>query len=233
MKHMGNAILLRKFGTTSLAIAGAMALTLVSVSAVYAASTSRFTQVINPGTLSADIVDASYTPVANPAVQMPPMNFSFACQDSVATFGTATEQIYVQNPDGADNGWTMTLAPAAASATWSGTNGQYDFNDPSGTGCDDGGDGDTYGGQMTVDPSVGTVAKGVCKNCTTADVSKGVATAFEEGVKDSVTLMSGSAASADIGDWTLQGVQITQKIPAEQLAGTDYAIDMVLSVQAI
>lgn len=56
--------------------------------------------------------------------------------------GTATQKIYVQNPDAADNGWTMSLAAATTTASWVGTGGSMDFNDPTSIGCTDGADAD-------------------------------------------------------------------------------------------
>jgi hypothetical protein len=49
---------------------------------------------------------------------------------------------------------------------------------------------------------------------------------------DSITLLTGAAGSNDIGDWTLQGVALSQTIPAETAAASDYDINMTLSVVA-
>lgn len=54
-----------------------------------------------------------------------------------------------------------------------------------------------------------------------------------QGSVDSVTVVSGAAGSDDIGDWKLSGVAISQKIPAEQAAASDYDINMTLSVVAV
>jgi hypothetical protein len=85
---------------------------------------------------------------------------------------------------------------------------------------------------MTVDPSVGTLATGVCLSCVTTNITKGSSSAFNQGTTDSITLLTASAASNDVGDWHLQGVTISQTIPAEQGAATDYDINMTLSVVA-
>ncbi|MBL8015392.1 MAG: hypothetical protein JNK26_04355 [Candidatus Doudnabacteria bacterium] len=208
-----------------------LALSLVSVSA---ANTSNFNQVINPGTLSIDIVDATYVTVANPGVTFPAINYGFACQTNTATFGTATQQIYIQNPDAADNGWVASLAGSAVTAVWDGAAADYDFNDPTGTGCTDGADAsDTVGGQMTIDPSVSTLQLGSCTGgCSVDNITKGTLAAYNQGTVDSITLLNAAAASSDIGDWRLTGVAVSQKIPAEQLAGNDYDINMTLSIVA-
>lgn len=199
---------------------------------VLASGTSQFQQTINAGTLSTDIVDASYASVSSPSVTMSAVTFSFSCQTSTGTFGTSSQQIYVKNPDAADNGWTLTVAPPSPTSYWDSAGTDMDFNDPSGSGCTDGGDTDSLKGQMTVDASGATLAIGQCSSCTTGNITKGSSTAYNEGTTDSVTLLTAAAASSDIGDWTLQSVSISQKIPAEQPAASDYAINMVLTVTA-
>lgn len=203
-----------------------------SVIYVFASDTSTFNQTINSGTLSVDIVDASYVTVASPSIDMSTLSFGFTCQTSTGTFGTTTEQIYVKNPDAADSGWTVSLAGSATTAVWDSAGTDFDFNDSNGSGCTDGGDTDSFGGQMTVDASGGSIAVGSCSACTTTGVSAGSSNAFVEGSVDDITILSGASESDDIGDWTLQGVSISQKVPAEQPAAADYSIDMVLSILA-
>jgi hypothetical protein len=200
---------------------------------VFAANTSNFTQTINAGTLSIDIVDGSYVTVASPSVTFAAQTFSFACQTSTGTLGTASQQIYVKNPDAADGGWTASIAGSAATTFWDSAGTDYDFNDASGSGCTDGADADSIGGQMTVNASGGTLAIGACSSCATTSITKGTSTAFVQATTDSVTLLSAAAGSNDIGDWTLQGVALSQTIPGEQPAASDYDINMVVSVVAI
>ncbi len=199
---------------------------------VLASSTSNFTQTINPGTLSVDIVDGSYESVSSPSMAMSPVNFSFSCQTATGSFGTTTQQIYVSNPDAADSGWTVTLAASSTTAVWDSAGTDFDFNDPNGSGCTDGADADGFGGQMTVDASGATLATGGCSSCTTNNITKGSSASFSEGTTNSITILSGAAASDDIGDWTLRGVSINQKVPAEQPAASDYDINMVLTITA-
>lgn len=219
----------------NLALATIFVLLVVSSTGVYvwASSTSSFTQTINAGTLSTDIVDASHASVASPSVAMNAVTFSFSCQTATGTFGTATENIYVSNPDAADNGWTLTLAASATTDVWDSAGTDFDFNDSSDSGCTDGADTDSLGGQMTVDPSGATLAVGQCASCVTTNITKGSSTAYVEGTTDSVTLLTAAAASSDIGDWKLTGVSISQKIPAEQPAASDYDINMTLTVTAL
>lgn len=204
-----------------------------SAPAALASSTSNFTQTINPGTLSVDIVDASYVTVGSPSVAMGATSFSFSCQTATGTFGTTTQQIYVNNPDAADNGWTVSIAASAATAVWDSAGTDFDFNDATGSGCTDGGgDADSLGGQLTVNPAVGTIATGACSSCTTTNVSLGSSAAFAEGTTNTITILTGASGSNDIGDWTLQGVSLSQKVPAEQPAASDYDINMVVSIVA-
>ncbi len=187
---------------------------------------------LNPsgGSLTADIVNASYAPVANPSMAMSSTNFNFSCQNVTGSFGSSSEQIYVNNT-GVAGGWTLTLAAQAPTDYWNGGTVNYDFNDSTSAGCADGGDTDSLGGQMTIDPSVATLAVGGCSGCTTANISKGGAAAFSEGVTNNITLLSASAAANNVGDWTLRDVAISQKIPAEQPVGS-YSVNMVLSITA-
>jgi hypothetical protein len=230
-----SSFVLRKMNIATAGIVlGVMALS--TVAGVYAASTSNFAQTINAGTLSVDIVDAWYVSVWSPSVAMSAKTFSFSCQSggsaSTGTFGTASQVIYIRNPDAADNGWSVSLAASAATAVWDSAGVDYDFNDAGGSGCTDGADTDSLGGQMTVDPSVGTLATGACASCATTSVTRGTSSAFVEGTTNSITLLTGASGSNDIGDWRLTGVAISQTIPAEQPAASDYDINMTLSVVA-
>ncbi len=213
-----------------------MASGLGTVSYVLASATSNLTQTINAGSLATDILDASYVTVGSPTVAMSVKTFSFSCLSggsaSAGTFGTASQVIYVQNPDAADNGWTLTLAASSPAANWTSAGTSMDFNDPTSSGCTDGADADSLKGQMTVDPSVGTLAVGQCSTCATTNVTKGSSNAFNESTVDSITLLTGAAGSDDIGDWKLTGVSIKQTIPAEQPAASDYNISLTLTATA-
>ncbi len=207
---------------------------LLTGTVVFGAAITNFTQTINSGTLSVGIVDGSYATVPSPSVAMSATTVSFNCETSTGTFGTSTQQIYVSNPDSADNGWVVSLAASNPTDLWNSTSASasFDFNDPTTSGCADGGDGDTRPGQMSLDPSGGTLAIGACGTCTTTGITKGSSSAFNQGTTDSITILTASAGSDDIGDWTLQGVAVSQKIPAQQPAASDYNIDLTLSIVA-
>ena len=228
---MLNNFLLRRLNTITASILAVLVF-IVSAIGVYASGTSNFQLTINPGTLAVDIVNGSYTTVSSPSVVFSTATVSFNCGSTTGTLGTASEQIYVTNPDAADAGWVVSIAGSATTATWASAGTDMDFNDTTSSGCSDGTDTDSVAGQLTVDPSGGTIAKGNCASCTTTSVTAGSSSTFNEGTTDSITLLTGASASADIGDWTLQGVALTQTIPAEQPAASDYNINMVLSIVA-
>jgi hypothetical protein len=165
---------------------------------VFASATSNFAQTINAGTLTIDIVDGSYVTVGSPAVTFTAAPFSFTCQTATGAFGTTTQRIYIKNPDAADNGWVASLAASAPTAFWDGALSDYDFNDSTTAGCTDGADADALGGQMTVDPSVGTLATGVCLSCVTTNITKGSSNAFVQSSVDSITLLTAAAGSSDV-----------------------------------
>lgn len=206
--------------------------------AVYAANNSDLTQTINAGTLSTDVLDGSRNSVATPTAAMSTKTFSFNCQSggsaSTGTLGTASERLYVINPDGADNGWNLTIAATSGATTrWAngGASIFYDFNDPGGSGCTDGGDADASAGQLTLDPSVSTLTTD-CNSCVTTNVTKGSSTAYNQGTTDSITLLSGAAASDDIWRGYLTGVGLSQTIPAEQAADS-YTLNLTLTATAL
>lgn len=199
---------------------------LMAGSLVWANNQSEFSQTINAGTISVDIVDAGGTTVASPGVTMGAENFDFAAQDATGTFGTSTERVRAYNPTSTAT-WTVNLAGSATTAVWTdGGTETYDFNDSSG--YTDGGDTDSVGGQMTVDPSGGTIA-GV-SGCATTNVSAGASDDYEEGSTDNIDLFSAASGADTFCRWDLTDIDITQGIPAAQAAAT-YTITMVLSIQ--
>ncbi len=207
-------------------------------SVAFAANTPTFTQLITAGVLSTDILDASRNPVAAPAVAMSTKAFSLDCQSganaSTGTLGTDSERVYVNNPGGANNGWNLTIAATSgATTTWAnaGATRRIDFNDPTTSGCTDGADVDTASGQMTVNPSTGTITTD-CSVCTTTGITKGSSSAFSQGVTDSLTLLSAAASSDDVWRGYLTGTSISQVIPGETPADS-YTINMTLTATAL
>lgn len=201
-----------------------------------AAPTSTFNQTVNSGTLSTDILTSARASVASPSVAMSAKTFSFDCQSggnaSTGTFGAAEQRIYVINGDAADSGWNLGLAATSgATATWTGGAGSYDFNDASGSGCTDGADADSFGGQLTVDPNAGVLTAD-CTGCTTGNITKGSSAAYAQATVDSVNILAAAAGSEDIWRGYLTGATLSQTIPAQAAAGT-YTLNMTLTATAL
>ncbi len=183
-----------------------------------------------PIALSADIVDASNVSVVTPSISFANMNFNFACQSNTATLGVSAQQVRVFNTTSTAT-WTLSIAATSgAAALW--TNGgtrTYDFNDPTGTGCNDGADGDSVGGQLSVNPTVATITPDA--SCSNTGVTAGASTAFNQGVTDSIVLATGSASAEVNCMWNITGIGISQKIPAEQ-SESSYSIGLTMTLVA-
>ncbi|MDD5731669.1 MAG: hypothetical protein PHU42_02145, partial [Patescibacteria group bacterium] len=161
--------------------------------------------------------------------------FSFDCltgaNRSDGTLGTNTQRVYVDNPNAVSGAWNLTMA-ATSTAVWTdGGSNSYDFNDPTGSGCTDSADADLVAGQMTVDPTVGSITTDYSGSDVTG-ISLQSADAFAEGVKDSITLVAATAGSADIWRGYFKGIDIKNTIPAEQ-APAVYTLSFTLTATAL
>jgi len=184
------------------------------------------------GVLAVDIVDSGGSPVAAPAFTMSASGYLFTCDPTTTTIGTSPQRIEISNFT-ATAAWNVSIAATSgATDNWdSGTN-TYDFNDPSGApaGCADGvGDADSLAGQLSINPSAGTSTPR--SGCSNTGISLGASSAFNEGVTDSITMISASS-SADVScSWELTGVSGSQQIPQDQAAGS-YSINLTLTAVA-
>ena len=177
---------------------------------------STLSQTITAGTISTDIRSASNVVVVNPTFSMSSVTLSTSQQTSTGVFGTNDKRISVDNPGGANNGWTLTLnATTPGTGKWTDGGKSYKYN---GTAAD---------GRLTVDPSTGTVTPVVG---TATGVTKGSSMAFSG--TNPVTLMSASASADAIWNGYITGVNLTQDIPAGQQVGT-YTLPMTQTVAAI
>ncbi|MBM3210028.1 hypothetical protein FJZ39_01640 [Candidatus Saccharibacteria bacterium] len=185
--------------------------------AVHAASSasSRLSQQINAGVLGTDIRNSSNAVVASPSFSMGAASVSTSGQTVTGTFGTASQRISVDNPGGANGGWTLTLnATTPGTGAWTSGSNTYAYN------------GTTATGQLTVNPSVGAITA-VTGGST--GVTRGASQAFTGTAP--VTLMTADATSADIWNGYITGVGLSQTVPAAQPAGT-YTIDLTQTVAA-
>ncbi len=215
-----------------------LALTALFGGVVFAASNSTLTQTITAGVLSTDILDATRTPVASPSAAMSSKAFSFDCQTgasaSTGTLGTNTQRLYVTNPGAANNGFTLAIAATAGpTARWAngGATNFFDFNDPTTGGCTDGADVDVSSGQLTIDPSVGTLTTD-CASCTLTGVTKGASTGFNQSTTDAITLINAGATSDDVWRGYLTGAGLSQTIPAETPVDS-YSVNLTLTATAL
>lgn len=172
-----------------------------------AATNPSFTQVINAGTQSVDIVDGSGVSVASPSVAFGAVNFDFACQTATGTLGTATQKIAVKNPKKAGIKVDLNAVTPATDKWTSGTD-NYKYNDATNTGCDF--------GQLTV--GSGTFTKTAGSGTPTQSTPGG---AFSS--SSPVTLLNSTGTTAYNAELT--GYSLSQKVPAEQAPGS-YSLPM-------
>src|SRR5690606_19814051 len=155
-----------------------------------------------------------------------PLEFSFSDQTAMGILGIGEEKIRINNPTG-NSTWTLSLATTdGGGALWADGGNFYDFNDPE-TNAEDGTDDDSFGGQMTIDPSEADINPE--DGCGLTNISLGSSASFEEDVLDSITIAS-ATSGADTGCfWDITNIDISQTIPAEQPAG-NYSLEMVLTI---
>ncbi|MFA6183477.1 MAG: hypothetical protein WC682_00050 [Parcubacteria group bacterium] len=205
---------------------GVISIIVFSVIAIRASASnqSQLNQSISDGVKAIDIVDAGGTTVTSPSVSFTSATFSFTTQNTTGTLGVSAQRIRVYNPTSTAT-WTASIAGSAPTATWTTGSAYYDFND--GNGATDGGDTDSYGGQLSVAPAGGTLA-GV-SGCATSNVSLGSNSAFVETTTNSITLASGAAGAPTYCRWDVTDIGLTQSLPASQTSGS-YALNLVLSI---
>lgn len=203
----------------------------VSVKQGWAATFAYNAYVPPSGSLNVDIVDASGTSVGSPSLAMSNVASSSSCQDSTGIFGVSAQRIRLTNTT-ATSAWSLSMAATGGvTGNWSSGTATYDFNDSSGSpaGCSDGADADSLSGQLSVDPSVGTMTPQA--GCSNTGVSLGSSSAFAQGTTDSITLASASGSAQVNCYWELTNVALSQKIPSFQPAGS-YSIQMTLTAVA-
>lgn len=183
--------------------------------------------------LGVDIVDSSDCSVASPSVSLPASDFSFDCSNTAGTLGTSGQKLRITNTT-ANPAWSLSIAATnGATELWrnGGNSQQFDYNESSGspTGCSDGADGDTKAGQLSFDPSSGTITPQ--SGCTASNVSLGSPASFQQGSIDAITLISASASALTDCYWDITGIGIGQYIPGGQ-PGDTYTLDLTLTVTA-
>jgi hypothetical protein len=185
----------------------------------------------NYGSLNLDIVDTNGQSVSSPAFSLDSSPFSFSCTSSNGLIGETNQKIRVSNLTNIPS-WSVSVAPTSGqSALWRnvGDTERYDFNDPSGDplGCADGLDGDSYAGQLTIDPSVATVTPEI--GCSTGNISLGSQSSYSDGVIGSVEIANASSSSDADCIWDITNIGLSQRIPAEQPLGS-YNLNLTVTI---
>jgi hypothetical protein len=191
----------------------------VATSVANAATTANSTlsQAINAGVLSTDIRDAGGGILSNPTFSMSAVSVSTSQQTATGTFGSSSQRITVDNPAGANSGWTLALnATTPGTGTWTSGGNTYAYN------------GATAAlGQLTVNPAAGTITP---VTGTSTGVTLGTSATFASST--AITLVSAAAGSDDVWNGYVTGVSLSQTIPAAKPAGT-YTISMTQTVTAL
>ncbi|HEY1085427.1 MAG TPA: hypothetical protein VGE34_01735 [Candidatus Saccharimonadales bacterium] len=188
---------------------------------------TAYPQIVLTGDLGVTIVDAGGTEVTSPVVPFSStITTTKQCNTTTATLGVSSQRIRVTNAL-VTNGWNVSIAAANPTSLWTAGASYYDFNDVSG--CSDGGDGDAWGGRLTVNPSGATVTP--TGSCTMTGVSKGSSAAFTEGTTNAITLLSATSGSQRFCDWDMTSVGLSQQVPSQTAPGS-YSLDMVITATA-
>jgi len=206
----------KKFAIGAFAvITAAFAVPYVAHAALTANST--ITQAIAAGTISTDFRTSAGVLVNGPSFAMNPINVSNSQQTATGVFGETEKRIAVDNPGGANGGWTLTLnAAVPATDMWTSGGNTYDFNAAT-----------AAAGQLTVNPNAGTLTAVIG---TSTGITKGSSATFT--TSSPITLLSAAAGADDITHTTLYGATLSQTVPASTPAGS-YSITMVQTVAAI
>lgn len=177
---------------------------------------SKLTQAINAGVISTDVRNSGGGVVGTPSFAMNAVSASTSAQTSTGTFGDNNQRITVDNPGGANAGWTLTLnAKVPGTSKWVSGGNNYSYN------------GNSTTGQLTINPAAGTLTAPIGG---TANVTLGSQASFTGTTP--ITLVNAAAASADIWNGYVTGIGLSQAIPAAQPLGS-YTIDMTQTVAAI
>jgi hypothetical protein len=154
-------------------------------------------------------------------------SFQFTYQSSTGTLGVTNEKIRITNSTGTP-AWSLSIAATGGpTAFWDGASSDYDFNDGTSS-AGDGADSDSLGGQLSINPTVGTsTPQG---GCTNTGITFGSSTAFNEITPvNSITLVTAGGSADTNCYWDIIDMDVTQTIPSEQLPST-YVIDLTLTI---
>ena len=206
---------MKKISVIAVTVVGMIAL--VGSPAVYAATSanSQLSQAITAGALSTDVRSGTNTVVASPSFAMSSAVASTSVQTSTGTLGTPTQRLSVDNPGGANNGWTLAInATVPGTGNWTNGTQTYPYNGTSTT------------GQLTLSPNLATITP-VTGGAT--GVTQGTSSAFTGSTP--ITIMTASSSAAKVWNGYMTGVGLSQVIPAGQAVGS-YSLNLTQTVTA-
>ncbi len=193
---------------------------------VFADNTMNLSTVIS-GALNVAIMDSNFDEAVSPSSSLTGIDYDNAnAQTTTGILPGTTDLIGITNPTGSAT-WALTMAATSgATSVWASGGNNFDFNDPTASAAD-GADADSAGGQLTVNPNAGAFSGGTGSAST--DITKGSSTAFNEGVTDSVTILTAGGSAEAPGQWAFSGISLSQTVPAQQVPGT-YTLGFTLTV---
>jgi hypothetical protein len=167
------------------------------------------------GALTFDIVNVSGVSVSSPSVNFDSANFHWSSFGVAGELGTSSEKLRVTNSR-QTNAWSLDIAATSGiGALWESGSDSYDFN------------GSEANGRLYFQATDGTITPK--SGCPTTSLSfVGDNTYFEQGVTDSIPVLSASSSTYTNCYWDLSGIALWQVIPARQPAGS-YSISMTLT----
>ena len=192
-------------------------LTLFGTSAAYAAlsANSQLSQQITAGTLSTDVRNASNVVVSSPSFAMSSAVASTSVQTSTGTLGVAAQRLSVDNPGGANNGWTLALnATVPGTGTWTNGSNTYPYN------------GNSTTGQLSLNL---TSAAFTAVTGGTTGITKGTNAAFTGST--AITLMTAGSTANQVWNGYITGIGLSQVIPAGAAVGS-YSLNLTQTVTA-
>lgn len=208
-----------KIQVNSLVVA-AIAVVTLAVPFAYAQTTtdSEITQSITDGVISTSIRDAGGNVVVSPSFAMSSVAASTSQQTSTGTFGSNTQRITVDNPNGSVTGGAWTLALNATDpgvSQWTSGSDTYAYNGAT-----------AAAGQLTVNP-----ASGVLTAVTGGSTGVTLGTLATFSGSTPITLATASSSAAAIWNGYITGIGLSQTIPPAQPVGS-YTLDMTQTVTA-
>ena len=165
---------------------------------------------IDPGVLSADIRDEFGDSIESPFLNLKAEQSDCEEGGNLAS-GTFEGRIYIENPQGTSDGWTLTLAEVDNGKTKDISN-QYscDNNDKT---------------VLSVDPTSAKLQTD-CLTCTTKNILLGTNSVDDT---QSITLLRANGHSDSIGRWYITGIDVSRATSEPASNGSDLILTATAS----